>query len=133
MPQRRDVIRSNRVGTLLARCLGLALALAGCAGGASGTNERYPEKRRPEAPRSASDGEVLGASRQDPADTLEGSLTNEHSAPRAPHAEEPENVAAHERLEQLECIEASKAAEPVAAGAEPRKKRPVCPPPPASE
>jgi hypothetical protein len=127
MLQPRDVIRSNRVGLLLGQCFGVALGLVACAGGAAGTNDRYPEKKHPEPARSASDDEVLGASEQSPSDTLEGSLTNEHSAPRSPHAEEPPNVAAHERLEEEECIEASKA-EPLAPGAE-RRKRPVCPPP----
>ena len=125
---------------LCARGAGLALAisLTACAGGGAGTNDRYPDNR-PEAPRSASDDEVLGASRQDPADTLEGSLTTEHAAPRSPHAGEPEAEAAHERLEYEQCIEQSKtspseasAAEAEAAGAEapgePRK-RPVCLPP----
>lgn len=130
MLQRRDVMRSNRVGLLLQQCFGLALGLVACAGGAAGTSDRYPEKKRPEPARSASDDEVLGASEQSPSDTLEGSLTNEHAAPRSPHAEEPPNVAAHERLEEEECIEASKV-EPLAPGAE-RRKRPVCPPP-ASE
>jgi hypothetical protein len=62
--------------------LGIALLLAGC-GAPSGTNEepRYPEKRRPPPLRSASDGEVMGASGQSPEDTLEGSPTNLHAAP----------------------------------------------------
>jgi hypothetical protein len=125
MVQRRNVTRSH-VGLLLGQCFGLALGLVACAGGAAGTSDRYPEKKRPEPAQSASDGEVLGASKQSPSDTLEGSLTNEHAAPGSPHAEEPSNVAAHERLEQEECIEASKV-EPLAPGAE-RRKRPVCPP-----
>lgn len=79
---------------LVTACAGLLLQA--CAG--SGTlNERYPEKKRPEPARSASDGEILGAQRQSPEDTLEGSLTNEHAAPnpreerdeRVPQAEEP--------------------------------------------
>ena len=59
----------------------LALVLAACAGG-SGTKEesRYPEKRRPPPLRSASDGEIMGANRQSPEDTLEGSPTNLHPA-----------------------------------------------------
>jgi hypothetical protein len=115
------------------QALGLAVLLAwcsACAGGGAGASERYPEKKRPEALRSASDGEVLGAGQQDPADTLEGSLTNEHAAPSSPHAEEPAEEA-HERLDYEECIaEQNKAAAPVTAGAEvtPRK-RPVCTPP----
>jgi hypothetical protein len=129
MPRRRTITRSN-VGRLLAPCAGLALGLAACAGAGAAASDRYPEQKRPEPARSASDGEVLGASKQSPADTLEGSLTNEHPAPRSPHAEEPANVAAHERLTEEECIEANKV-EPLAPGAEPRK-RPVCPPPEAA-
>lgn len=102
-------------------------SLLHCAAGAAGTSERYPEKKRPDAPRSASDGEVLGAQRQDPADTLEGSLTNQHGAARSPHAEEPEAEAAHERLEHEQCIDAARAA--AMPGTEARK-RPVCPPAP---
>jgi hypothetical protein len=80
---------------------------------------------------------VLGASQQDPADTLEGSLTNQHLAPRSPHAEEPAE-AAHERLEYERCLELGKpgattpeGAAPPAAGASPpaARKRPVCQPP----
>jgi hypothetical protein len=103
-----------------------AVALSACAG-AAGTSDRYPEEPRPEAPRSASDGEVLGAQGQDPADTLDASLTNAHPAPRSPHAEEPPDEAARERLKEEECIEASKASPP-SAGADTRR-RPVCPPP----
>lgn len=44
-------------------------------------DSRYPEKKRPEPARSASDGEVLGAHGQSPEDTLQGSPTNEHPAP----------------------------------------------------
>jgi hypothetical protein len=108
----------------------LALALSACAGAASGTSERYPEERRPDAPRSAgtSDDEVLGAGRQDPADTLDASLTNEHLAPRSPTAEVPANEAAHERLDDEECYEASKATPPTP-GAEAPRRKPVCPPP----
>lgn len=107
--------------------LGLSLA---CGGGGSGLEGRYPEKKRPpDAPRSASDGEVLGAQRQDPADTLEGSLTTGHAAPRSPHAEEPAE-AAHEQLEYEQCVEENQAATQAAAtpGGAARKKR-VCPPP----
>jgi hypothetical protein len=113
--------------------LAASLVLGGCAGAATGTDERYPEKKRPDAPRSASDDEVLGAQRQDPADTLAGSLTTGHAAPGSPHAEEPAEEA-HERLEYEQCVEASKA--PVTTGAAPTgenagepRKRPVCPPP----
>jgi len=117
-----------------ARVLWLALAAAlglACAGGGAAPSDRYPEKKRPEPARSASDDEVLGAHRQDPADTLEGSLTNEHAAPRSPHAEEPAE-AAHERLEHEECVEAREA-ESQAAAPGARRKR-VCPPaPPAPQ
>ena len=107
----------------------LGALLVACAGGAGGTNGRYPEEKRPEAPISASDGKVLGASEQDPSDTLDASLTNEHGAMRSPHAEEPAEEA-HERLEREECVEANEAAAKAEAapGAEPRK-RPLCPPP----
>jgi hypothetical protein len=103
-----------------------AVALSACAGASAGTSERYPEKKRPEPPRSASDGKVLGAQEQDPADTLDASLTNEHGAPRSPKAELPPNEAAHQRLEREECFEADKARAP---GAEAPRKRPVCPAP----
>jgi hypothetical protein len=63
------------------------LAITACAGTVPATNERYPEKKRPEALRAAGDDEVLGAHDQDPADTLDASLTNEHPAARSPHAE----------------------------------------------
>jgi hypothetical protein len=61
--------------------IAIALALGAC-GTPSGTSEepRYPEKRRPPPLRSASDGEVMGASGQSPEDTLEGSPTNLHPA-----------------------------------------------------
>jgi len=111
---------------LLVALVGLSIA---CAGGGAGMNDRYPEKKRPDAPRSASDDEVLGAQRQDPADTLEGSLTNEHAAAGSPHAEEPAEEA-HERLEYEECVEANQEAARAASapGAEARR-RPVCTPP----
>jgi hypothetical protein len=109
----------------------LPTVLWGCAAGSLGSGDRYPEEKRPDAPRSASDGEVLGAQRQDPSDTLEGSLTNEHGAPTSPHAEESEAEAAHEQLDYEDCIEAEKAAANPAPGAEGRR-RPVCPPPPES-
>ena len=66
----------------LVSTLALSAALAGCSAPAGGNEEpRYPEKKRPEPLRSASDGEVMGANRQSPEDTLEGSPTNEHPAP----------------------------------------------------
>lgn len=120
-------------GVLLGRALlgGVLLgSVLSCAGGAANTGDRYPEEKGPEAPISASDGEVLGAHEQDPADTLEGSLTNEHGAARSPHAEEPAEEA-HERLDYEECVRANEQASKAALtpGAEARKKA-VCPPPP---
>lgn len=65
----------------------LAPAL-GCGAAASRTGaqvapeqgERYPERKRPEPLRSASDGDVMGAQNQSPEDTLEASPTNLHPA-----------------------------------------------------
>jgi hypothetical protein len=107
----------------------LGALLLGCAGGAGGTSGRYPEEKRPGPPISASDGKVLGASEQDPSDTLDASLTNEHGAMRSPHAEEPAEDA-RERLEREDCVEANQAAlkAETAPGAEPRKRQ-LCPPP----
>jgi hypothetical protein len=102
-----------------------AFAITSCAGAAPTTNERYPENKRPEAPRSASDDEVMGAHEQDPADTLDASLTNEHAAARSPHAERPAE-AAHERLDIEQCLEKDLKASELPPGAE--RKRPVCPP-----
>lgn len=127
-------------------CAALLASAALIACGAAATSERYPERKRPDAPRSASDDEVLGASRQDPADTLEGSLTTEHAAPRSPHAEEHAEEA-HERLEYEQCLArqnesaAASASDGAAADtaaatgkAAPSsgaaRRRPVCPPPP---
>lgn len=58
----------------------LVLLLPSCAGGAGseGESARYPEKKRPEPLRSASDGEVMGADGVSPDDRLEGSATPEH-------------------------------------------------------
>lgn len=58
----------------------LAFGLVQACSGATSAG-RYPEKKRPEPARSASDGEILGAQGQSPEDTLEASLTNEHAAP----------------------------------------------------
>jgi hypothetical protein len=57
-----------------------ALALAACTPSQGSEEPRYPEKRRPPPLRSASDGEIMGANRQSPEDTLEGSPTNLHPA-----------------------------------------------------
>lgn len=109
--------------------LGLAApGLAGCAGAAPQETERYPEKKRPEPLRSASDGEVMGANQQAPEDTLEGSLTTGHAAPKGPRAEAEE---AHQRLEHEECEEANQ--KPVASAdgtVAPPKKKKLCPPAP---
>jgi hypothetical protein len=78
------VVTSSWFFSALALGWGLPLLplLAGCSAPAShGEEPRYPEKKRPEPLRSASDGEVMGANRQSPEDTLEGSPTNEHPAP----------------------------------------------------
>jgi hypothetical protein len=116
-------------------CLSLAACLSLTACGASIDNvpERTPEARA-EPARSASDGEVLGANRQSPQDTLEGSLTNEHGAPTSPHAEPSKAEAAHERLDEDDCIEAEKTstdgADTAVAGAPgERPKKRVCPKP----
>jgi hypothetical protein len=104
--------------------------MAGCAGAAPQEAERYPEKKRPEALRSASDGEVMGANQQSPEDTLEGSMTTGHAAPKGPRAEAEE---AHQRLEYEECEAENRKVEASADGASatPKKKR-VCPPAPAA-
>src|SRR6188768_2583520 len=111
----------------------LGALLLACAGATAGADGRYPEEKRPDAPISASDGKVLGASEQDPSDTLDASLTNEHVAMRSPHAEEPAEEA-HERLEHEECVEANEQAAKAEAalGAEPRKRQ-HCPPPEATK
>ena len=125
-PSPRGQHRARGVFALAcASLLGATLVMA-CAGSAATGNapgERYPEKKRPEPLRSASDGEVMGAQRQSPADTLEGSLTNEHPAPRSPHTEAPTQKT-RERLEYERCLEARKAA----TDAE-QRKQPECPPP----
>lgn len=125
---------SWRAGGLTRGAAALGALLFGgalaCAGAAPTMNERYPEKKRPEPPISASDGKVLGANEQDPSDTLEGSLTNEHGAMRSPHAEEPAE-AAHERLEQEECVKADEAALKAGPAGADKRRRPLCPPPAA--
>lgn len=128
MAECREPRVSGSVGLASLAAVLLAAMLLACAGGAGDTNGRYPEKKRPEAPISASDGKVLGASEQDPSDTLDASLTNEHGAARSPHAEEHAEEA-HERLEREQCVEANDAAvkAEAAPGGQPRK-RPLCPP-----
>jgi len=108
-----------------------AFVLLGCAGAAPLEAERYPEKKRPEPLRSASDGEVMGANQQSPEDTLEGSATTGHAAPGGPGAESPEAEEAHQRLDHEECEAANAQPDPSAevAGTPPKKKR-LCPPAP---
>jgi hypothetical protein len=72
-----NVSRATRTWLLVTALAGLVQACSS----SPGLSERYPEKKRPEPARSASDGEILGAQKQSPEDTLEGSLTNEHAAP----------------------------------------------------
>lgn len=127
MPCRREPRLRFLSPWALAATLVAPLAAAGCAGGAGATSERYPEKKRPEPARSASDGEVLGAHRQSPEDTLDSSLTNLHSAPASPHADSHE---AHERLEYEQCLEENRAAEAEPAADGKGKKKRICQPPP---
>lgn len=110
-----------------ALCFVAAPGLAGCAGAAPQETQRYPEKKRPEPLRSASDGEVMGANQQAPEDTLEGSLTTGHAAPKGPRAEAEE---AHERLEHEECEAANQQPVPSADGSVAPPKRKLCPPAP---
>lgn len=123
---RAAVYRAAVVCTAL--CFVAAPGLAGCAGATPQETQRYPEKKRPEPLRSASDGEVMGASQQAPEDTLEGSLTTGHAAPKGPRAEAEE---AHERLEHEECEAANQQPVPSADGSlAPPKKKKLCPPAP---
>jgi hypothetical protein len=116
-----------RLGSFGALLVGLAAAapLSGCAAGGAANSERYPEKKRPEPLRSASDGQIMGADQISPEDRLEASPTNQHGAAVSPHAEQPA-AEAHERLEYEQCLEANKAE--AGAGGKPAKK-PVCTPP----
>jgi hypothetical protein len=69
------------IGGWCTRLAGLAmvgLLLAACA---SNRASMQPQPRQPEPARSAADGEIIGANRQAPEDTIEGSVTNEHPAP----------------------------------------------------
>jgi hypothetical protein len=72
------VRRAARIWLTVTALAGLIQA---CSASPAGSEGRYPEKKRPEPARSASDGEILGAQKQSPEETLEGSLTNEHAAP----------------------------------------------------
>jgi hypothetical protein len=82
-------------------CVALAQACAGA--DSAGESSRYPEKKRPEPARSASDGEILGANQQAPEDTLEASVTNEHGAAGWAHEDDgvPAPVPAVEAKERL--------------------------------
>lgn len=55
-----------------------SLTLAACA---TNRASMMPQPRQPEPTRSAADGEIIGANRQTPGDTLEASVTNAHPAP----------------------------------------------------
>jgi hypothetical protein len=144
---------ASRAGRLLARCCIGAMLAVGCGGGAAppaGEPSRYPEKKRPEPARSASDGEVLGANRQDPEDTLEASPTNEHPAAGWDHEDDgmpeeeaggparprlPANPPAADTaapLQPPDCVPrgAPASAEAARARADGRRPRPTCPIPP---
>ena len=105
------------------------MTLPGCGAASPREAERYPEKKRPEPLRSASDGEVMGANEQSPEDTLEGSPTNLHAAPQGPGAEKPEAEQARERLAHEECEKQNQQATAGSDDAPPKKKR-LCPPAP---
>lgn len=94
--QNGKVKRATPTWLLVTACAALIQA---CSPAASGS--RYPEKKRPEPARSASDGEILGAQRQSPEDTLEGSLTNEHAAPNPRDEQDAEKKS----LEPEPCVE----------------------------
>lgn len=81
----------------------ISVALAQACAGSAGDSSRYPEKKRPEPARSASDGEILGANRQAPEDTLEASVTNQHGAAGWAHEDDgaPTAVPAVEARERL--------------------------------
>jgi hypothetical protein len=63
---------------LLAGMAVAGLTLAACA---SNRASLQPQPRQPELARSAADGEIIGANRQAPGDTLEASATNQHPGP----------------------------------------------------
>ncbi len=103
-------------------CAAALVLLAGCGASSSPAEEpRYPEKKRPEPARSASDGEVLGAHGQSPEDTLEGSPTNEHPAPGW-EGEEATPGATEDCVKETE---AKGAADP---SPDSKKKKRPCPP-----
>lgn len=152
MRQNRRIGRAvtcSWVFSALALCAALAPAgvLTACSAPPSGGEEpRYPEKRRPEPLRSASDGEVMGANRQSPEDTLEGSPTNEHPAPgwtvedgklapdrekkggTAPSAPAPPAAPAAPPPEPEDCLADPKAKGEATSPARPGKKKQPCPP-----
>jgi hypothetical protein len=114
--------RSVRQAAWSFSCAAGLVLLAGCSASSSPAEEpRYPEKRRPEPARSASDGEVLGAHGQSPEDTLEGSPTNEHPAPGW-EGEEPQPAPLKDcSKDPEEKVEA-------AISPDPQKKKRPCPP-----
>jgi len=103
----RRIQRPLRGGAAL---LLAALALAACTPSQGTEEPRYPEKRRPPPLRSASDGEIMGANRQSPEDTLEGSPTNLHPA----HGWEGEK-GAMERAKEGDCDPEAPKATPASA------------------
>jgi hypothetical protein len=149
------VLRSRTAALGCAACL--VLLTPSCAGVPEGSGEsaRYPEKKRPEPVRSASDGEVLGADEQAPEDTLAGSASTDHPAPGwiieegrlvpASESRAQQDVRTEERgsgvkqADPLDCIppgspearnaaasEENAAVSPSATATPPRKK--LCPP-----
>jgi hypothetical protein len=114
------------------------MLLAACAGGGSGDGGegRYAAAKHPEPTRSASDGEVLGANQQAPADTLEGSVTTAHSAPGWT-VENGIPVPKSEIQNRSDASDCEPAGAPnpgatesgsAAAGGSAKKKKPICPP-----
>jgi hypothetical protein len=81
----RAALHSVELGVLALSLL--ALADAGCAAPQKSPAEKPPSYFRSptldyqDPPRSASDGEVMGANKQSPDETLQASPTNEHLAP----------------------------------------------------
>jgi hypothetical protein len=106
--------------------IAFATLLQGCSGATA--DGRYPEKKRPEPARSASDGEVLGAHGQSPEDTLEASPTNLH--PAAGQPEEETAPAAEPCVEERPVKSASGDAPVGAPPGDPRKQKRPCVPSP---
>ena len=117
----------------------VAVSAQGCAGAPKTWDEssRYPEKKRPEPARSASDGEILGAHKQDPADTLEASPTNEHPAvgwgDTEPHGGSTDTERSDAERNVEACLEQARQAKSGTRPAEPatgQKPKLLCPPAP---